>query len=207
MPLQSVAAQNKRIDALIARQASVKELIQAVEELKNRLFDELCERQFYYVPPERAKFYTEPMLCGKDVNDRFPSAIDDIEDAGKCLALGQGTACVLHTMRVLEVGLKSLAKALNISYAPSWESYLKQIAEKIAEKHKNKTAKWLRDEKFYRDLSGDLLTVKQAWRNPTMHVDRRYSVEEAEQIFMAARGFMARLASHFSAKELERMLK
>ena len=207
MPLQSVTAQSKRIDSLIIRQVSCKELIQAVEELKNRLFDELCERQFYYVPPERAKYYIESMMFGKDVNDRFPSAIDDIEDAGKCLALGQGTGCVLHLMRVLEVGLKSLGNALSIPYAPSWESYLKQIADRIAAKHKNKTVKWRRDEKFYRDLSGDLLTVKQAWRNPTMHVDRRYSVDEAEQILLAAKGFMTRLASHFSAKELEKLLK
>lgn len=207
MPLQSVAAQSKRIDALVARKASAKELIQAVEELKNRLFDELCERQFFYVQPERAKYYTDPMLFGKDVNDRYPIAIDDIEDAGKSLALGQGTACVLHTMRVVEVGLRSLGKALNIPYAPSWESYLKQISTNIAAKHNNKTTKWKSDEKFYRDLSGDLLTIKQAWRNPTMHVDRKYSVDEAEQIFLAARAFMTRLASHFSAKAMEKLLK
>jgi hypothetical protein len=79
---------------------------------------------------------------------------------------------VLHTMCVPESGLKVMAKASDIPYAPSSESYLKQIATNIGMERKRKTQKWLRDEKFYRDLSGDLLTVKQVWRNPTMHRDR-----------------------------------
>jgi hypothetical protein len=207
MAFPSVIAQSHRITEAIQKGEGPKTLALKVGELKTRFRDELNECEFYYVPPSRLRFYKEPMLMGKEVNDRFPKAIDDIEDAGKCLALGQGTACVLHTMRVMECGLRALANALGIPYAPSWESYLKQISDKIAEKHKNKTAKWKRDQPFYRDLSGDLLTVKQAWRNPTMHVDRKYSVEEAEQIFTAAKHFMERLAKHFTDKEMEKLLK
>ena len=93
----------------------------SVRELKTRLKDELSEREFLYVSPTKVSFYKDPMLFGKGVNDSFPHAIDDIEEAGKCLALGQGTACVLHTMRVLETGLKVMASGLNIPYAPSWD--------------------------------------------------------------------------------------
>jgi len=207
MAFPSVTAQGNRVLACVKKGDGPKVVAGAVRELKTRLKDELNEREFFYVLPTRLKFYKTPMLFGKDVNDRFPKAIDDIEEAGKCLALGQGTACVLHTMRIIEVGLKALASALNIPYAPSWESYLKQISDKIALKHKNKTAKWKRDEKFYRDLSGDLLIVKQVFRNPTMHVDRKYSADEAEQIFTAAKSFMERLAAHFSQKDMEKLLK
>ena len=49
-------------------------------------------------------------------------------------------------MRVMEAGLKALAKLLDIPYAPSWESYLKQINDKIAAKHKDKTPEWKADE-------------------------------------------------------------
>jgi len=206
--MPSVSAQARRIAYALSRQGcGATEIRDLLKELRTRIFDELNERQFLYVPPERVKFFAEPMQFGKDVNDRFPAAIDDIEEAAKCLALGRATGCVLHTMRIVEVGLKVLAKSLNIPYAPSWESYLKQISDRIDAKHKNKTAKWKRDERFYRDLSGDLLTIKQAWRNPTMHVDRKYSAEEAEQIFTAAKTFMQRLTKHFSDKDLEKMLK
>jgi hypothetical protein len=164
-------------------------------DLRSRIDDQLKERWFLYVPPAFQDYYHKPQLFGDGVESSFPSAIDDIEDAGKCLAVGQGTACVMHLMRVMEVGLKALANSLKIPYAPSWESYLNQIQSKIATKHKTKGVKWKRDEKFYRDVSGDLISVKQAWRNPTMHIDRRYSKEEAEEIFKAVKTFISKIAS------------
>jgi len=97
-------------------------------------------------------------------------------------------------MRVLEDGLKGLAKLLKIPYAPSWESYLQQIQTKIAAKRKTKGVQWKRDEPFFRDISGDLMSIKQAWRNPTMHIVRKYSQDEAEELLRAIRTFMQRLA-------------
>jgi hypothetical protein len=40
-----------------------------------------------------------------------------------------------------------------------------------------------------------------------MHVDRKYSQDEATQIFEAAKLLMQRLAQHFSAKEVEKLLR
>jgi hypothetical protein len=167
--------------------------------LSERIADEMALHLFLYVPPERAKFY-EPgkPIFGTDIADKFPSAIFDIEEAGKCLALGRGTACVFHLMRVMEVCLRSLAKGLNIPYAPSWESYLRQIETNITEKHKKKSRAWKREEPFYRDSGGDLQMVKIAWRNPTMHIVRVYTPEEAEDVFRAVRTFMQRLATKFT---------
>lgn len=166
-----------------------------LSDLRSRIEDELKTRHFLHVLPERTKYFLGKELFGSEVSMRFPKAIDDIEDAGKCVALGQGTACVMHLMRIMEVGLKSLAAALKIPYAPSWESYLRQIQTKIDAKRKTKGVQWKRDEKFFRDVSGDLLTVKQAWRNPTMHIERRYSADEAEEIFKAVRTLMQRLGT------------
>lgn len=165
-------------------------------ELIGRLADELKGQVVFVVPVALSRYYTgASCLFGAETFNKFAPAIDDIEGAGKCLALGQGTACVLHLMRVMEVGLKTLAKLLGIPYAPSWESYLNQIAARIGAKHKTKGIKWRKDEPFFRDVSGDLLTVKQAWRNPTMHVVRKYSPDDAEDVFRAVRGFMRRLAA------------
>lgn len=153
------------------------------------------------IPTERGKYF-EPKkpLFGQPIADRFPEASEDIVDAGRCLAFGQGTATVMHLMRVLEVGLKALADALGIPYATSWESYLGQIQKQIAAKHATKTRKWIKSEKFFRDVSGDLMTIKQAWRNPTMHVDRKFYPDEAEVIFGAARTLMQTLAEGLPAK-------
>jgi hypothetical protein len=138
-------------------------------------------------------------LFGAEVDEALPRAIGDIEEAGKCLAFGRATACIFHLMRVMESGLKSLAAELGIPYAPSWESYITQIEAKIVQRHKRKTKAWKRDEPFYRDILGDLQAVKIAWRNPTMHIVRTYSVEEAEDVFRCVRTFMKRVADHLGA--------
>jgi hypothetical protein len=51
---------------------------------------------------------------GEQVEIKFMSAIQDIEEAGKCLAMGRGTATVFHLMRVVEA-LYSRGSGRNIS--------------------------------------------------------------------------------------------
>jgi hypothetical protein len=170
--------------------------------LHDRMIDDLEARFFLAVPFDRVKYYDqkEP-LFGENVFNHFPRTIIDIEEAGKCLALGRATACVFHLMRVMEDALKIVAIKLEIPYAPGWESYIKQIDKKISVDHKDKTLEWKKDEPFYRDLLGDFQTVKWAWRNPTMHIVRQYTIEEAESIFQAVRGFMQRLAEKFTESD------
>ena len=163
--------------------------------LRSRMEDETKLVRGLLLSPAETELYDQNSgLFGQSVATRFSTAADDIEEAGKCLALSRGTATVMHLMRVMEVGLKELAKPLGIPYAPSWESYLRQIADRIALPHKKKAPKWKKNEPFFRDVSGDLISVKQAWRNPSMHVVRKYSPEEADEILRAVRRFMQRLA-------------
>jgi hypothetical protein len=195
LALDSAIPLLSRMDKKVKAPYLVVDAHKDIVDLWSRIEDQLKERWFLYVSPSLQPYYTQKQLFGNDVESGFPGAIDDIEDAGTCLALGQGTACVMHLMRVMELGLKVLAKSLKIPYTPSWESYLAQIQSKISAKHKTKRVKWKRDEKFYRDMSGDLIAVKQAWRNPSMHIDRGYSKEEAEEIFRAVKTFMCKLAA------------
>ncbi len=167
--------------------------------LMHSLGNELTSRLFLAIEPERASYYTAAQLFGGLVSDVFPDAITDIEEAGKCLALGRATAAVFHLMRIMEVGLREFAVLLGVPYAPSWESYITQIGTKIQEKHKRKGVRWKKDEPFFRDAMGDLMAIKLAWRNPTMHVRRTYSPEEAEQILGAVRAFMQRMAERLKS--------
>jgi HEPN domain-containing protein len=177
---------------------SRKHFLEQINSIINSIEAELTTITFFRITIEEARYYKDKQLFGAEVEEKFKKAIQDIEEAGKCLALSRSTAAVFHLVRVMEVGLKSLGRALSIPYAPSWESYIKQIGDKIAEKHKLKGIKWKRDEPFFRDILGDLQTIKIAWRNPTMHIVRHYNPEEAEEIFRAVRGFMKRLATRFS---------
>lgn len=173
-------------------------LVQHLDVIRAAIIHELSAMTFIHVEPQYSKYFEEVRLFGKEVAEGFTGAAEDIEGAGKCLALGRSTASVFHLMRVMELGLRSLAKPLGIPYAPSWESYLTQIEKKITTKHRLKTKKWKQEEPFYRDLAGDLQVVKMVWRNPTMHIVRHYNQDEAEQIFNAVRAFMCRLAARFT---------
>lgn len=200
--LESTAFPAKRIRSAVKVSDYPKHrLAEDVGDLLNRLHDDLSSRQFIFINSHFAQYYKQANLFGQAVNDSFPAAIDDIEDAGTALATGLATSCVLHLVRVLEVALKTLASELDIPYVPSWEAYLSRIEKSISAKHSDKTPEWLAVEKFYRDVSGDLLTVKQAWRNPSVHVERRYNVEEAELALLAVKAFMQRMAKNLTPKE------
>lgn len=148
-------------------------LAEDLRDLRQRLQDELKTRQFVYVEPGYAEFYKVSDLFGQEVSDVFPEAIDDIQDAGSALALGLSTSCVLHLMRVVDVGLKALAKELDVPYAPNWGVYLDKIKMNISTKHSLKPSEWKEKETFCRDLSGDLMTIKQAWRTQKFNYDER----------------------------------
>jgi hypothetical protein len=167
-------------------------------ELRGRLEDELQGLVFLALTREEAVRWRTKQPFGEEVFERLPSATIDIEEAGRCLALERGTATVFHLMRVMEVGLKVTASALGIPYAPSWESYLKQIQDKVDKKWRQKGVHWKRDEPFFREILGHLQAVKVAWRNPTMHIVNQYTSEQAEDIFNAVRGFMRHLATKLS---------
>jgi hypothetical protein len=60
--------------------------LERVDILVGRIEDEMSLHLFLHIPSEKAAFYdsVEP-LFGREVSDNFPSAITDIEEAGKCL--------------------------------------------------------------------------------------------------------------------------
>ena len=190
------AASVRRLESSVKSKKCTHEVLADLTgDIDRRLRDELELVNLYVLDENKIKYFAPAsVLYDQTVIDKFPLAIPDIEDGGKCLSFLQGTASVFHSMRIMEIGLKSLAKLLGIPYAPSWESYLKQINTRIGEQHQNKTPEWKANEPLFRDLSGDLQTIKIAWRNPTMHIVRRYEPDEAEEIYRAVKGFMTRLA-------------
>ena len=59
MAFPSVAAQVRRVSEAIKSGEGPKALAAKIRELKTRLKDELNEREFLYIPPERSRFYKE----------------------------------------------------------------------------------------------------------------------------------------------------
>lgn len=198
--LNKVATQIERLREKIKNPILPIVVANDIENLQHQIHDHLRDHYYYAVTPASAALYSEPAPFGAEVFERFPSAIQDLQDAGKCLALDQGTATVFHLMRVMEVGLKVLSRELDIPYAPSWESHLSQIQTKIGERHASKSRTWKKKEPIFKEMAGDLTAIKLCWRNPTMHIVRSYEPGEAREIFMAVQRFMQRMASQFKEK-------
>jgi hypothetical protein len=180
--------------------------------LRERVDDELAARIFFSVEthdlylfrvteiPGRMELKLPRELFGDEVVGSFPSSLRDIEDASKTLAYGQGTACVFHLMRVLECGLRALAVSLNDSRInpktnPSWENILSKCDEELQKPLAKRSAEWKTDEPFFSSATANLRAVKDAWRNPTMHVEIFYDPEMAKDVWHSSRAFMRHLAT------------
>ena len=173
------------------------ELSNAFMYLKRTMHHELSERAFLEPDPRYKCYFGNVALFGEIVFGAFPSANDDIYEAGTCLALERATACVMHSMRVLECGLATLARMLGVVPQTDWGAYQRKIMEELDRRAKT-AGKRSDEEQFYAEAAANFDRLRRAWRNPTMHPDKNYSQERAEEILLAVKSFMVHLASRIS---------
>ena len=193
----------KEIDRILAEITSPKltnrQLQVAMTSILNRICDELDGNLFLHVSPAHADYYTQSVpLFGDGVDNAFQSAAYDISEAGKCLALDAHTACVCHLMRVLEHGLRALAKRLHVPFDNKpWNSVI-EVAEKrlrTIQQRKRKPKNWRVDEKFYSEVLAHFRLLKNAWRNYSMHVYEHYDDAIATSVFAHVKAFMQHLST------------
>jgi hypothetical protein len=171
-------------------------------EVRGRFEDEVELIRFIYVSVDKMAFYDQQAAFGNEVAKAFPSIDYDIREAGNCFALGLNTAAVMHSMRVLESGLRALGKVLKVkpsgsgwgrdlnSFQSKWDSILKT---------KPKQLRWKRA--FYPQLFLHFRYFADAWRNRAFHSPAaRYGESEAQQVFEHVRDFMQLLATRLSEK-------
>lgn len=176
-----------------------------VDDLRKRLLDQGDMTFCLLLSPQEKLLFDQPGPLGADVETKFPSANDDIYEACKCLALGRSTACVMHLMRVCEVGLKSLAATIDVRPQGDWGAYLREIENEL-ERRAKAAGKRTIDEQFYSEAAVAFGHLKRAWRNPSMHVEKTYTPERAEKILEAVRSFMSHLATKISEPPLNEQL-
>lgn len=172
----------------------------AIQSLAVRIQDELQGLLVIHIPRDREPFYSDPRgQFGKSTLDRFPSVVGEVESAGKCYATGNYTASVFHLMRVMECGLRVLGESLrdpnlNQAHNPNWGTILRRCDDELRKPALQRSVGWREEERFYAEATANLRAVKDAWRNPTMHVDQAYDCEQALAVFNAVKGFMRHLA-------------
>jgi hypothetical protein len=171
-------------------------------ELLKRMEHELEAQLFLHLAPNDAALYQQPLedwektLAKREMATRF-----DIEEASKCLALHRGTACVFHMMRLMEVGLKDITKELQITlewHERSWEKMLTKINDEMTRRNKLNDPGWTESRPFFEGAYASLNAVRVAWRNPTMHVEKKYDPDDAGEISSMVRIFMEYLYTTLS---------
>jgi len=181
-------------------------LMDQLETVRKLTHEELQGKAFFYIPPERMKYWpkqAEPFAFGSKVADSFPSTTFDANNAAFAIATMLSTAAVFHLMRVLEIGLAALGKPFGVSLAhTNWGPALTEIESKIRNMHQDPAWKALPDckdqQEFYAQAASHFGILKDAWRNYTMHARGKYTEDEAEQIFLNVKTFMQKLAESLS---------
>ena len=176
-------------------------LAEEIEHLTLRVQDDLSAKLMLVVDLQKQTFFEHKSpIFGVEVEAEFPSAAFEIDEAGKCYALERSTACVFHLMRTLEIGIKAASKCLSIpdpvkDADRNWGAMLRKFKDEMD--RRNTVPHWARtsDREFFAEIYVSLDAVRNVWRNATMHVENKYTPEEAEHILGAVRGFMRKLAS------------
>jgi len=173
------------------------QILHDVEELRGRILDQMDSVYFLALSTEEIGYFEalDP-LFGSEVSDALAAASFDIDEAGKCLAVGRFTACVFHLMRVMELGVQQLGAKLQVKVDPKHETWhqillhvnvaIDQLPRATRQEKAVKTA--------YAACSAHLSNVRIAWRNEVMHPKATYTEDEARDIFIHVRTFMRDLA-------------
>jgi hypothetical protein len=181
-------------------QATYLEIANSMTELRSRIADEISLMLVMRIPAEKAPYYEQEQPFGEKVATAFPSTSFDIEEASKCYAVGRDTACVFHLMRILEQGLHALAVEIGVAeVGANWNKLLDQMDGILRQARDGKIAKppdWKERERFYSEASALLRNVKNAWRNDAIHIEQKYTDEEALRILMATKAIMQFLADN-----------
>ena len=183
-----------------------------VQSVVNNIEKELSLRTFYTIALDKADYLQAftPDSGNNPVESKwepifkaFPSTSFDAKEAFKCFALGRNTACVFHLMRVLELGLKPLGAIFEVSLEhTNWQPAIGAIEKEIRKMPADQKWKILPDCKeqheFFSQAASNFSVLKDAWRNYTAHARGKYDEQEASDILMSVRAFMAKLSNRFT---------
>jgi len=176
---------------------SLNEARENMKTLQDIIKTELGKRLFMFVPQKQAQWYDKENAFGDKVSNAFRSAVEDIKEAGTCYATGRYTACVFHLMRVLEHGLRALAKDVELSFdVEQWYDIINKIEKEIkkAQSLPKSTEKSERL-KFLSEAAKEFTYFKDGWRNYVSHNRSNYDGPQALSALNHVSSFMAHLAT------------
>jgi len=180
---------------------TVGEASAALLDVESRFGDHMVDVKMFAMGPLEAVFLqsADKLIENEGFPIKFPNASFELEEGSKCIALGRYTAAVFHAMRMLEYGIKALAKRLDIpdptrAAEKNWGAILGAIQAKIDELWPKSSRLPNSEGAAFESLHTHLETVRNPWRNATMHVETIYAPHEALHILRCSCFFMVNLS-------------
>lgn len=175
---------------------------------------EIGTQLFLHVPYERAKYYNQDVHFFKnkiqnkiELIKAFPQATEELNSAGNCYALGESTACVFHSMRAAEIGLRAFAlyPFLAITFdkpieQAGWATIIRKLEEAIKEKveKQEKTPERDKELRFCSEAAAQFRYFNLGWRVFSAHARQTYDEEAALKIMEAVTAFLESLVPKIS---------
>jgi len=177
--------------------------LERAHEIVSRLQSELSHKVFFQIRQDAMSLFTEPRKGWGEIIERFPDTVIDIEESARCFALSRYAASVFHSIQVVEVGLIHLGKFLGVNDPlTGWTAVTGELKRLVNKKYPDKTQFEKDNALFIEQMQGCTEALKNAWRNKISHAQGRlyllvadFSPDIAEEIMMASRAFMRRLAT------------
>lgn len=176
--------------------------------LREALEDDLQELLAFYPTPNQQQFHGQEKLFGDAVYEAFESARNDIMAAGNCYATDNFTACVFHSIRVAEHGMRALAINLKIKkvgkhplpYA-EWGQVIQALRTKIETiRRTTRGPKKGALLQFYSGATDQVDHINDIWRTNVAHARGLYNGPEALSALTRVREFMQLLAERLREK-------
>jgi len=166
--------------------------------LKDRITDEMDSVLFFFVRPDLAKFYNDPLAqFGEDAALAFPRAKWDIEEAARCIALRRHGGAVFHSIRVAEHVLRAFAFNIGIvrDREVAWQVLIDatrgRLKADVTRPDSKKTT--TRQRAFYASILEKMEDLKIATRNPAIHEVGKVVEEEAMEAFENVRALVRKM--------------
>jgi hypothetical protein len=187
--------ENQTLGRVFGKGYTENDLLSDLDTLEMSFGNELRGELIFRIAPDKNRYFEKDNLFGSEVAAAFPSAIDNIRNAGTCYAVEQWDASVFHLMRVLERGLRVLATKFNIPFQhTTWHTIIEQIEAKVRRMDSSYGTDWKEQQKFYSEAASQFMFLKEAWRNHIMHLGDVYDEGKALSVLTHVRVVLKALA-------------
>lgn len=177
--------------------------------LRDAIRIECGEYLYYAYPKDRGQKLTQWKSDWEKIVAAFPDVEIESYAATDCYALTHNTASVFHSMRVAEIGLRTLAKERRIRLPRNkavewgtWQETIKALDDEIRSIGQTWKPGRRKDTalEFYSGARADLNGFKDEYRNLVMHVRLHYDSFQAARALARVHDFMSRLAGKLDHK-------